>query len=166
MTNILGSVGHRWRASVGITLLALATGLASAQATAAARPRASESRRVNLVESARLTLTDEKGSTLVEHGRATGTYDAPVTAAFTIHPKSVTAVVTIFPKGGSIGGTARANYVVKNSLGYFGGTFSLTRGTGKYRNLSEVNGKALGISGIINRYSFEIQVKAHGEVSL
>ncbi len=165
MIGIPGSITGRWRASIGMFLLAMAIGVLTAQAHAR-RPTAMESKRVNLVETARLTLADEKGSALTERGQATGTYDAPVIAVFTIHPKSVTAVVTIYPKGGSITGTAHANYVVRNSLGYFGGSFALGRGTGKYRHLSEVNGKALGISGIINRYSFEIQVKAHGEANL
>jgi len=84
----------------------------------------------------------------------------------TIHPKSVTAVVTIYPRGGSISGVANANYVVKGSLGYFGGTFTLRRGTGRYSHISEVNGKPLGISGSIDRYSFAMEVKAHGDVNL
>jgi hypothetical protein len=39
----------------------------------------------------------------------------------------------------------------------------IVRGTGAYRHAS---GKALGISGTINRYSFALTVKAHGELSL
>jgi hypothetical protein len=89
-----------------------------------------------------------------------------MTAILTIHPKSVTAVVTIYPQGGSITGTANANYVVKNSVGYFGGTFTLGRATGKYKRLTEINGKPFGISGTINRYSFAMEVKAHGEANL
>ena len=120
-------------------------------------------KRINLVESANLKLISEEGATLVERGQATGTYDAPVTAAFTIHPKAVTATVTVYPHGGSITGVAQTNYVVQNSTGYFGGTFTITRGTGNFKGAS---GKSLGISGTINRYSFAITVRAHGEVIL
>lgn len=115
-----------------------------------------------LVENSQLKYVGEEGSTLDEHGSATGTYNAPVIAKLTIHPTYVTAVVTVFPKGGSITGTAQANYIVQSSTGYFGGTFTVTHGTGTFRHVS---GKALGISGTINRYTFAATVKAHGEVS-
>jgi hypothetical protein len=118
---------------------------------------------VNLNENVNLKLLGEEGSALVEHGKAAGTYNAPVTATFTIHPKAVTATVTVYPHGGSITGVAQANYIVQNSTGYFGGTLTITRGTGSFRHAS---GKALGISGTINRYTFAITVKAHGEVIL
>lgn len=160
------------KAAVGRSLaacgvaLAAATGLTSQASGGTGRPAAREARRVSLVETAHLKFTGERGSALSERGRATGTYNAPVTVTLTIHPKSVTAVVTIYPTGGSIGGIANANYVVKGANGYFGGTFTLRRGTGKYSHISEVNGKPLGISGVIDRISFAMEVKAHGEANL
>lgn len=154
--------------SLAACALALTTtiGMTSQASGGTGKPTAREAKRVSLVETAHLKFTGEHGSALAERGRATGTYNAPVTVTLTIHPKSVTAIVTIYPSGGSISGTANANYVVKGSYGYFGGTFTLRRGTGKYSQLSEVNGKPLGISGSINRFSFAMEVKAHGEVSL
>lgn len=159
-----------------ICALALAPGGAGAVAGAsrtartptkarAARLRAVgvQARTIDLVESARLAFLSEDGAAIVEHGQAAGTYNAPVTASFTIHPKSVTASVTVYPHGGSITGVAKANYVVQNSVGYFGGTFEITRGTGSFAHAS---GKDLGISGTINRYTFAVTVKAHGEVRL
>jgi hypothetical protein len=143
-------------AAVAVTLTAQASGTTGP-------PVAKAAKTVDLVEKAHLKLIREEGATLTEHGQAVGTYNAPVTAIFTIHPKSVTALVTIFPRGGSITGTAHADYIVQNSVGYFGGTLTLGRGTGSFRHISEVNGKPLGISGTINRYSFAIEVKAHGE---
>lgn len=128
----------------------------------AAGPTARAAKTIELVESARLELASEEGSSLTEKGRANGTYNAPVRATFTIHPKSVQALVTVYPHGGSITGSAQANYIVQKSTGYFGGTFTVTRGTGTYRHAS---GKALGFSGTINRYTFAATVKAHGEVS-
>jgi hypothetical protein len=153
-----------------ILICALALGTAVVGLTAQAsgtteRATAKAARRVHLIESAHLKLIKEEGATLTERGQAVGTYNAPVTATFTIRPKSVTAIVTIYPKGGSITGTAHANYVVQNSVGYFGGTLTLGRGTGSFRHLSEVKGMPLGVSGTINRYSFAIEVKAHGEAN-
>ncbi len=124
---------------------------------------AREAKKMQLNESAQLKFTREDGSALVEYGQAAGTYNAPVNTILTIHPNSVTATVTIFPKGGSITGTAQANYIVKGSTGYFGGTFTITHGTGTYRHVS---GRGLGISGTINRESFAMTVKAHGEINL
>jgi hypothetical protein len=82
-----------------------------------------------------------------------------VTAALTLIPSHVTAAFTIYPHDGSIGGTAHTNYIVKNSTGYFGGTLTITRGTGAYRHAS---GKNVGFSGTIDRQSFSMSIKVHG----
>jgi hypothetical protein len=149
--------------AIGVSTPAAATGLGATASGAPGHAIAREAKKMQLSENAQLKFTREDGSALVEYGHATGTYDAPVSAVLTIHPSSVTATVTIFPKGGSITGTAQANYIVKGSIGYFGGTFTIAHGTGTYRHVS---GKALGISGTINRESFAMTVKAHGEISL
>jgi hypothetical protein len=146
-----------------LALLASVAGLTTRASGATASPVGRQARTVDLREDADLKLISEEGASLVEHGQAAGTYNAPVTATFTIHPKAVTATVTVYPHGGSITGVAQASYVVQNSTGYFGGTFAVIRGTGSFKGAS---GKALGISGTIDRYSFAITVKAHGEVNL
>jgi hypothetical protein len=155
---------------VAIAICALALGAATggwARAVGTTgSPTARAAERMSLVETAHLKLAYENGSTLTERGQATGTYDAPMTATLTIRPKSVTSVVTIYPRGGTIKGTAHANYVVQGSYGFFGGTLTLDRGTGAYRHVSEVNGKPLGFSGKIQRFRFTMEVKAHGEVNL
>ncbi len=149
-----------------LTTLALAvTGILGVPAIGKITPAAREARTVYLVERARLKLATEKGATITERGRATGTYRAPIVALFTIKPKSVTAHVTIYPAGGSITGSANANYKVIGNLGYFGGTFTLGRGTGKYVHVTEVNHKPLGVSGVINRSNFEAEVKANGQAA-
>ena len=137
----------------------------SLPALARSQGNAKEARTVRLVENARLKLRSEKGATIIEHGEAKGTYHAPIVAVFTIRPKSVIAHVTIYPTGGSITGSANASYKIVGNLGYFGGTFTLGHCTGKYAHVAEVNHKPLGISGIINRYNFETEVKANGEAA-
>jgi hypothetical protein len=146
-----------------LALIASIAGLTTLASGAIRGPVGLQAKMVDLVENANLKLISEEGAALVERGRATGTYDAPVTATFTIHPKAVTATVTVYPHGGSITGVAQTNYVVQNSTGYFGGTLTITHGTGSFAHAS---GRALGISGTINRYNFAITVKAHGEVDL
>jgi hypothetical protein len=149
-----------------ICVIALACGVSGLCSLALAAPGgravAKAAKAVYLVENAHLTLASEEGSSLTDRGHATGTYSAPLTATFTIHPTSVTALVTLYPRGGSMSGRATANYVVQNSTGYFGGTLTITHGTGTYRHVS---GKSVGFSGTIDRYNFAATVKAHGEIS-
>jgi hypothetical protein len=142
-----------------------ATAALSTPALGTGNAPAKDARTVYLVEHAHLRLVSEHGATITEHGKATGTYNAPVVAVFTIRPKSVIAHVTIYPTGGSITGNANANYKIVGNLGYFGGTFTLGRGTGKYAHVAEINHKPLGVSGVINHYNFETEVKANGEAS-
>ena len=164
MRRCLGPVAGALTISVcTLALAAGAVGLTARASRATARVPARAARKVSLVETAQLRLAHENGSALLEHGHATGTYDAPVAATLTIHPTYVTALVTIFPRGGSVTGSARANYVVRNSTGYYGGSFTIIHGTGTFRHAS---GKALGISGTIDRYTFAMTVKAHGQIHL
>ncbi len=144
-------------------LLGGAAGPAALASVTKNDPTGRQARVIDLMESAHLAFVSENGAALVERGQAAGTWNAPVTASFTIHPKEVNASVTVYPHGGSITGVAHANYIVQNNVGYFGGTFVVTRGTGSFAHAS---GKALGISGMINRYNFATTVKAHGELSL
>jgi hypothetical protein len=146
------SVTGRSLAACGLMLVATAAGLTAQASGGTAKPTAHAARRLSLVETAHLKFSSEHGAALNERGSATGTYNAPV--------------VTIYPRGGSIRGTANANYVVRGVYGYFGGTFTLRGGTGKYSHISEVNGKPLGISGKIERTNFAMEVKAHGEANL
>lgn len=148
--------------SVCMMALAIATaGMPAPASGTLGHAMARQAKKTYLNESAQLKFIREDGPALVEYGKATGTYDAPVEAILTIHSTSVTATVTIFPKGGSITGTAQAKYIVKGTIGYFGGNFAITRGTGTYRHVS---GSALGISGTVNRETFAMTVKAHGEI--
>ncbi|HEV3093333.1 MAG TPA: hypothetical protein VGY30_02335 [Solirubrobacteraceae bacterium] len=116
-------------------------------------------------EHGRLKFISERGSTLIERGTAYGTYTATMVADLTIRSKSVTATVTIYPRGGSITGSANTTYTIVKNLGYFGGTLSLGRGSGRYSHIAEVKHKPLGVSGVINRMNLEVEVKANGEAT-
>ncbi|HEY2632043.1 MAG TPA: hypothetical protein VGI26_06645 [Solirubrobacteraceae bacterium] len=154
---------------MGILLIAglCLASLASEAQASPSRPIARATRRVYLVEAARLKPPSrEEGSAITEHGEAKGTYNAPVTVAFTIHPKIVDAKVAFYLSGGSIRGSAHANFKIVGKLAYFGGEFTVSKGTGKYSHASEVNHKPLGFSGIINRETYEAEVKAKGELNL
>jgi hypothetical protein len=160
MSMRLGSTPIRRVLLICATALAMSTaGLTAYASTGSVVAR--QARKIYLVENARLHVVhnNEYESTIGERGQATGTFNAPVTAALTLVPSHVTAVFTIYPHGDSISGIARANYIVKNSIGYFGGTLTITRGTGAYRRASGTN---VGFSGSIDRQSFSMSIKVHG----
>jgi hypothetical protein len=127
------------------------------------QPVAIAARRVYLVENATLHLTGEGETNVIERGQASGTFDAPLTANLKLSVGHVAGLFEIFPKGGSISGHAQARYVVRGSIGYYGGTLTITHGTGRY---SKASGSNIGISGTINHLNYELTVKAHGWASL
>jgi len=149
----------------GLLVAAAAIVLGASASGSVRRPVAHAARIVRLQEHGRLKFVSERGATLIERGTAYGTYRATMIADLTIHSKSVTATVTIYPHGGTITGSADASYKIVKNLGYFGGTLNLGRGTGKYRHIAEVGHKPLGVSGVINRENFEVEVKASGEAT-
>jgi len=149
----------------GLLITTTAVVLAASASSVAERTTARAARIVHLQEHGRLRFISERGATLIERGTAYGTYTATMVVALTIHTKSVSASVAVYPRGGSINASASASYKIVKNLGYFGGTLNLGRGTGRYSHIAEVHHKPLGISGIINRYNFEVEVKASGEAT-
>src|ERR1700729_2806532 len=70
--------------SIGaLALLVSIAGFTTSASGATGGPVGTQAKTVDLVEDASLKLASEEGAALVEHGRAAGTYDAPVTAIFT-----------------------------------------------------------------------------------
>lgn len=132
---------------------------ASASAARHSSPRAHAARSVYLREVGHLRYLRGNESTLYEHGNASGTFHGPVTAQLRISAERVSAVFTIYPRGGSVTGRASARFIIKGHTGYYGGTLNIVHGTGVYRHAS---GKKIGISGTIDRYSFALLVKANG----
>ncbi len=134
-----------------------------ASATAASGlvlPSARAARTVTLSETAHLQPGQQEvpGSEISESGRATGTYNAPVLAGLTIHAHSVTSVVTVFLKGGSITASANASFVFKGVAGEFHGTLTVSHATGTYRHASG----HLSFRGGINRDTLKMWAVTSG----
>jgi hypothetical protein len=162
-------MGHRLGSTLGSRLLwgcsaALLTAAVGLSTPAWGRTNGSTvaraSRTVSLVETAHMEFSKEEiaGTEISERGRATGTYDAPITAGLDFHAKHVTAIVTIFLKGGAITATALADFEQRGSTGTFHGTLTIAHGTGTYRHAS---GK-LGLKGGFNHETLKMWVVTSG----
>jgi hypothetical protein len=133
-------------------------------ATAADRrgPAARAAREVFVQETGHLHSVNDTGTTIDEQGRATGTYNCAITVHLTIvSANRVTAAFTVRPRGGAISGRGSARFKTQGANGYFGGTISITRGTGGFRHAAGAN---IGISGVINRETFNLTVHVHGTI--
>lgn len=132
----------------------------AAQASAQGLPVASMSRTVTLAETAHLETSKQEvpGAEISESGRALGTYDAPVLAGLTIHAHSVTSIVTIYLKGGSITATADASFKFTGEVGNFHGTLYVTHATGTYRHATG----HLTFTGAINRNTLKMWAVTSG----
>jgi hypothetical protein len=119
---------------------------------------------VNLKETGHLHAVGEPGTTIIEEGHATGTYDCAISVHLTIVSfNRVTATFTVKPKGGSVTGAGSARFIRQSSNGYFGGTIAITGGTGVFAHASGGN---IGISGVISSETFTLTVNVHGKVHL
>jgi hypothetical protein len=117
------------------------------------RVAAQEARTVSLSETAHMEASNEEvdGAEISERGRAIGTYNVPITAGLTMHPKYVAAIVNIFLKGGTITAIASANFTSSGSTISFHGTLKISHGTGTYRHASG----ELQVRGAFNHLSFK-----------
>ncbi len=135
-------------------------GAAADTSIATDKTLAKTARTVTLSETAHLEPTKREvpGAELSESGRALGTYDAPVLAGLTIHAHSVTSIVTVFLKSGSITATADASFKFSGEVGNFHGTLNVSRATGTYRHASG----QLAFRGAINRNTLKMWAVTSG----
>lgn len=101
-----------------------------------------------------------KGLNLTEKGTASGTIDGSISLSLhVVSTNKVTATVTVSPKGGSLSGSGSASYHVQGSNAYFGGTLSITKGSGSW---SGAHASDLKFSGKIERASGNVSVSLSG----
>jgi hypothetical protein len=141
-------------------IIALAAGFGTTTALAAT---AHSARSVALNESGHLHLTGHRGLTLNEQGLVSGTIRGTIYIHLTITAtNSVTAVVNIYPSGGSITGAASASYSVAGATATFTGTMKITRGSGRY---AHAHASGLGFSGTIARSNDAVTVRLTGQLA-
>ncbi len=120
-------------------------------------------RTISISETGRLHLTSHKGFTLNEQGTASGTIPGTIYIHLKVASTNrVTAEVSIFPRGGSITGTATASYHPSGSTASFNGTLNVLRGTGSYNH---AHGTGLTFTGTIARTNDATTVHLNGRIT-
>jgi hypothetical protein len=152
------------RAARAVSLGALVgvCSIAAAVAPAAGVP-AHAARTISLNENGRLHLTSKHGFTLNEAGSASGTIAGTIYLHLNVVAVNrVTAEVNIYPRGGSITGSAKAAYSVGGATASFSGTMSISRGSGGY---AHAHASGLSFSGTVKRSNDAVTVHLSGEMS-
>jgi hypothetical protein len=144
-------------AAVALGLL----GLASVRAAQASSAPARAARTLNVTDEARLHLTGTQGEVLLEEGPAKGALAGTVKVRFTVGA-TVSGSFTIYPRGGgSISGHGTARLHSTGTYASFGGSMSVSHGTGRY---AHAHGRG-GFYGVVNRHDNSLTVQTTGRLS-
>jgi hypothetical protein len=146
---------------LALGLSAIAAAALPAAAVGGAGARAHAARTISVNDTGRLHLVGSSGNTLVEEGQASGSLPGKVRAKLAVSSNTVRATFTIYLHGGSISGygTARLN-VGRGVYASFGGSLSVSRGTGHYAHVSGSG----GLYGTINRNTDDATVQVVGHL--
>jgi hypothetical protein len=160
----LGAAWARAWAIATRALVAVAVaGVASAAlaGVAGGAPRARAARELTVKDEGHLHLVRESGSMLLEEGVATGTLPGTVKVRFDVGP-TITAQFTIYSRGGgSISGHGSGALHSTSEYSTFGGTLSVTSGTGRF---AHARGSG-GLYGAIDRKTYALTVQTIGKLS-
>lgn len=122
-----------------------------------ASPVARAAGKLSVRDEGHLHLEHESGSLLLEEGRATGTLPGSVKVRFDVGA-TVTAYFTIYTDGGSITGHGKGALHSTGAYSTFGGTLSVTSGSGRF---AHAHGSG-GLYGAINRRTDALTVQTIG----
>jgi hypothetical protein len=101
-----------------------------------------------VTDEAHLHLTRTVGFLLVEEGHVKGTLPGTAKARLLVYPGSISGSYTIYPHdGGSISGHGSARLHHNGAYASFGGSVSVSHGTGRY---AHAHGHG-GFYGVLNR---------------
>jgi hypothetical protein len=170
-----------WRAAgvLGLVAMTTAAGLAHAASSALGarsgppplgarythgRPLARAAREISVQETGHLYAVSPPGVSIEEKGHASGTFNCSITVHLTLSSATrAIASFTVRPRGGTLSGKASARFAQQGGNGYFGGSLTITRGTGSFAHAAAAG---MGISGVIDRESYALTVHVNGKLRL
>jgi hypothetical protein len=148
---------------------ALLAGVVASQAAGTGRstgrpgrsgPTATAAHVLNVKDEGHLREVGESGSDLVEEGPVTGTVPGRVKVNFNVGP-TIYSSFTIYPRsGGSISGHGSGLLHSTGKWSTFGGSVTVTRGTGRYAHAHGTG----QMYGVINRKTLALKVQTIGKL--
>jgi hypothetical protein len=147
-----------WRlAAAGVVGLSVAVFCCqSAGSPEAARTARTE----RLAMTAHLRYVTARGSYLLEEGSAVGPLAGPVKARVRF-TADISGSFAFYPRGGSISGYGSAKLHESGTYVSFGGTVTITGGTGRF---AHAHGSG-GLYGVYNRRTLGLTIQTTGDVS-
>jgi hypothetical protein len=146
---------------VALTVALGLAGLAWASGAQASFVPARAARTLNVSDEAHLHLSGTQGEVLLEEGPATGALAGTVKVRFTVGA-TVSGSFTIYPRGGgSITGQGSARLHSTGAYASFGGSMSISHGTGRY---AYAHGHG-GFYGTVNRRTDALVVQTTGRLT-
>lgn len=145
--------GRRTLATTGVVLMCGLAGVLPADASA---------RSQKVTEDVRLTLVKKTGLSFDHRGTARGTYDGSVRSKLKMDALSITGVVRITTRGGSVNLRIRGSAKSGGLRSKFDGTAEMAGGTGRFR---KARGKGR-FSGVVNRQTWAVSLRASGTLIL
>jgi hypothetical protein len=146
------------RIALGTLALALAVGVASAQARVSG-DWARAATTLKATDSAHLRYVSASGSTLYETGHASGTLPGQMHVHMQIS-STFSGSFTIYAPGGTIEGRGLAKPHGSGVYESFAGTLQVTGGTGRYRH---AHGRG-DMYGVFDRNSYALTIKTTGKL--
>jgi hypothetical protein len=144
-------------ALAGVALLVLSLAVTTRAASRPSGPgRAARALVVN--DEGHLRKVGESGADLIEEGSVTGTVPGSVRVRFNIGA-IILASFVLYPRGGgTLMGHGSGELHSSGRYSSFGGTMTVTSGTGHYRHAHGTG----GFYGVVNRKSFALVVQTRG----
>lgn len=141
-------------------VLLLYTSVLSTATASPAHVTAHAARTQNITDTAHMHYIKEVGSNLLDEGQATGGLPGKASALFNVGA-TVSANFTIYAHGGTISGHGSGTLHGAGAYPSFGGTMTVTHGTGRY---AHAHGHG-GFYGVLNRHNYSAIIQTTGTLT-
>lgn len=158
--NLRGSVARVRPLVASLVGVLIPLALTASSTAADIAPRAHSARTLDATDTAHLHLISSSGSSVVEEGAAAGGLPGSVRVRLEV-AATVTASFTIYTRGGTLVGRGSGALHSSGLYASFGGSMTVTHGTGRYLH---AHGHG-GFYGAINRSTFVATVQTTGTLS-